>query len=256
MVVISVICPTYNRCERHENLYEAFCQQSYKKRELLVFDDSPRPSPFFSNLADPRVRYTHTHMRHSIGVKRNLLVQMAVGDVIAHFDDDDYYGRDYLSKMYEQLVGADFVKLSKWLTWRESDGTLWEWDTSILDKTCFWVRATGQVRPLDECENWSEDQVAGYIHASLWGYGFSYVYRKSLWKACPFADMNFGEDYEFIQRCQTKGFQCKCLADLKQIVLHTLHSESASIILPQTKVDSSCAIKIFGSNVLPWLVIK
>lgn len=255
-MVISVICPTYNRSERHENLYVAFCQQSYTESELLILDDSPEPSPFFSALVDPRVRYIYTHIRYSIGVKRNLLVEMAAGDVIAHFDDDDYYGPEYLAVMSKRLGHADFIKLSKWLTWRESDGTLWEWDTSILDKTSFWVKATGQVLPLDECGSWTEDQLAGYIHASLWGFGFSYVYRKSLWKESPFADMNFGEDYECVQKWLKMGKVLSYSADFKHLVLHTLHSDSSSIILPQTKCRPALIFELFGQSVLPWLLKK
>src|ERR1700733_11401945 len=132
-MTISVICPTYNRPERHKNLYEVFNAQDYKEKELLVFDDSPESSPFFSGLQDQRVKYTHipsisSIATFSIGVKRNCLVQMASGDIVSHFDDDDYYGPAYLSTMKKLLADSDFVKLSKWLAWREADKTLWECD--------------------------------------------------------------------------------------------------------------------------------
>ena len=87
---VSVICPTFNRHERHKNLYAAFSQQSYRECELLVLDDSREASPSFLALKNPRVQYLHSTTRESVGVKRNRLVEIATGDIIAHFDDDDY----------------------------------------------------------------------------------------------------------------------------------------------------------------------
>src|SRR5262245_42532069 len=111
-VKISVVSPTYNRQERHENLYKAFSQQTYPDRELLVLDDSEAPSPFFSALKDPLVQYYHLACRMGLGTKRNSLVKAAKGELIAHFDDDDYYAPTYLQVMQKELGQASLVKLS------------------------------------------------------------------------------------------------------------------------------------------------
>ena len=52
----------------------------------------------------------------SLGAKRNLLVQQARGEMIVHFDDDDYYAPRYLETLIGTLIaqGGDFANLSSW----------------------------------------------------------------------------------------------------------------------------------------------
>jgi glycosyltransferase involved in cell wall biosynthesis len=64
-------------------------------------------------LDDPRVFYDHRPERRSVGMKRNVLISRARGEIIAQFDDDDFYGKGYLSGMISAMRNgdADFVKL-------------------------------------------------------------------------------------------------------------------------------------------------
>ena len=58
----------------------------------MVLETGDNPSPFLSSLEDDRVRYVvQTREALSVGRKRNMLVGLAGGKIIAHFDDDDYY---------------------------------------------------------------------------------------------------------------------------------------------------------------------
>ncbi len=66
---ISIITPTYGRERYLPSLYRNFAEQTYADRELLIHDDSPLPSPFFTGLHDPRVSYEHTGERATIGRK-------------------------------------------------------------------------------------------------------------------------------------------------------------------------------------------
>ena len=49
----------------------------------------------------------------SLGAKRNWLLDRVKTDLVAHFDDDDYYGPDYLKEMIRRMREneADLVKL-------------------------------------------------------------------------------------------------------------------------------------------------
>ena len=79
--------------------YECFKHQSYSPRELLVFDSGRQPSPLFTTGAasrDRRVRYIHSYSDVLLGEKRMRLVEMANGEVLANFDDDDIYTKHYL----------------------------------------------------------------------------------------------------------------------------------------------------------------
>ncbi len=233
---ISVICPTYNREERHSNLYTAFLHQTYENRELIILDDSPKPSSFFTNLQDDRVKYVYLPQRMTLGSKRNLLCEMANGEIIAHFDDDDYYAPTYLTKMLEDLGAADLIKLSVWLAWKESTGSLWQWDTREINSFQYAVSGWLEVESTVQLEGLFLDatQKNQWMDGNIWGYGFSYVYRKSLWKAAPFnANSHLGEDYEFICKARDIGGNLKQVPDSTHLVVHTLHPQSSSKIFPQ-----------------------
>ena len=115
-VTVSVICPTFNRAAMHEKLYESFHKQDYPHKDLWVLDDTHVPSPFFSKCKDPAVHYVRLPQKKSIGAKRNQLIALSSGALIAHFDDDDHYGPAYLSSMVAALIDkdADFAKLAMW----------------------------------------------------------------------------------------------------------------------------------------------
>jgi glycosyltransferase involved in cell wall biosynthesis len=102
MPKVSIITPTYSRESHLSKIHRCFKSQDYPDLEWLILDDSPGPSEEFTATSDSRIRYRHISKRLSIGEKRNLLVDEAAGDIIVHFDDDDFYNLNYVSSM----VGA------------------------------------------------------------------------------------------------------------------------------------------------------
>lgn len=252
---VSVICPTYGRADRHQLLYAAFSHQTYKNKELLVYDDSPSPSPFFQSLQDEKVTYSHNPIRKTIGAKRNALIQMASGEVIAHFDDDDYYAPVYLEKMVEKLGDADLVKLSKWMAWREIDGSLWEWDTSQIADSHFNVSGWDQkVVRFDLAKLIPEPKE--FNEANVWGYGFTFVYKKSLCDGLSFEDINAGEDGAFAKKAIAMGKNIQHFPDEDHIVLHVIHRANVSKIFPQYTYDRLSGPEMLGKEAAFWLMIR
>lgn len=250
---LTVIAPTFNRPDRHQNLYHAFQHQTYEDKELLVLDDSPTKSPFFQNLTDSRVTYIYLPPQKNLAIKRNLSVEMAKGEIIAQFDDDDYYAPTYLEIMVHLLEDADLIKLSKWLAWREADGTLWEWDTGFVQKSQFQVSGN-EVKHLENFIFENETYEKSFIDKSLWGYEFTFVYRKSLWESSPFNSSLKVADYDFILRARKANKVLKHTPHLSHLCLHTLHKGN-TIIYPQKKLGSQAeALQLFGPLVLPWLI--
>ena len=186
-ITISVICPTLNRHDHHEALYKTFANQDYAAKDLWVIDDSPTTSPFFMKLgsSDPRVHYQRSPSRTSIGHTRNLLIQLCSGSVIAHFDDDDFYEPHYLSAMLGRMqhADADFVKLSVWNERNEKDGGRWQYD--------------------------------GHRKAQhdLWGWGFSYMYRRYVATRVSFPAISHAEDYAFVQSLWATGMKTELVRD-------------------------------------------
>lgn len=238
---VSVLCPTYGRPERHEQLHRVFADQTWPDKDLWLLDDSPEPSPFFRQLQDRRVHYLHSAGRMPIGAKRNWLLACSRGDVIAHFDDDDWYAPDFLTTMVTALQEQklDFVKLSVWNALAEHDGSFWQVDTQNLVAKHFVVSSD---KP-PEAATISDTDMAMLpqeVHdGNLWGYGFSYVYRRAVGERFAFLGVDFGEDFEFVKRVRS-AFRIGHLPDHPDKVVHTMHAKNtATRIFPQTRLDAS-----------------
>lgn len=100
---VSVVCPTWNRREFLPYLLYIFQYQDYPadKRELIILDDSEHSNEdLIAMMVDgglQNVRYIHSKERLALGKKRNMLNEMAQGEYIICFDDDDYYPPNKIS---------------------------------------------------------------------------------------------------------------------------------------------------------------
>src|SRR5215475_12372109 len=89
MAMVSCIMPTRDRRPFVGQAVEQFLAQDYPDRELIVVDDGEDP---IGDLlpADPRIRLLRLDRRMTIGAKRNLACEAATGDIVVHWDDDDW----------------------------------------------------------------------------------------------------------------------------------------------------------------------
>jgi len=80
-----------------------FLRQDYANRELIVLDDGTDP---VSDLIpdDPRIRYIRMQERRTVGAKHNLGCELARGEIIAHWDDDDWFAEWRLSYQVSELL--------------------------------------------------------------------------------------------------------------------------------------------------------
>lgn len=108
---VSVVCPTWNRRAFLPYLLYIFQYQDYPadKRELIILDDSASSNEdLIAMMVDPAVctvRYVHSPERLDLGKKRNMLNEMAKGEYIICFDDDDYYPPDKISMQVAAMQG-------------------------------------------------------------------------------------------------------------------------------------------------------
>ncbi|HZT77429.1 MAG TPA: glycosyltransferase family A protein [Vicinamibacterales bacterium] len=159
--------PTRNRRPFVARAVAQFLAQDYSARELVVVDDGDDP---IADLlpADPRVRWHRVERRLTVGAKRNLANELAAGDVVIHWDDDDWMAPWRISYQVQALVdrGADVCGLS----------TLYFYD--------------GRAR-----RAWQ------YVYPPVtptWVAGGTLCYRRSTWQARRFPDVNEGEDTRFV----------------------------------------------------------
>ncbi len=249
--LVSVITPTFDRPDFHPWLYRWFDEQTHEPRELLVLDDGPEPSPFFSSLEDDRVRYFHTPDRYTLGGKRGFLAARARGDVIAHFDDDDHYAPRYLERMLEHLEGHDLVKLSGWFVFSHPHRAFAYWDTADAAPVHFRVEGGKELAPL-RLSDFPEEKQREWIERSLFGYGNSLVYRRRVVEEVGFDDIHHREDYTFVRKAEAR-FRVRLVGDTDPILLATHHARNHSALFPQYRLPPFLVGPLFGDDVVDYL---
>lgn len=241
MTVVSLITPTANRAAMLRLVHDCVLQQTHTEFEWLVLDDGDAPVKFLAESPDPRVRYTFTPDKLSVGEKRNRLIAEARGDVIAHFDDDDYYAPGYLASMLE-LMRRDkshLIKLSAFFLYH-----------TLLDKFAFWDLNDSRGHHfvwgsrVANCTIFSDESNAEIRDARL-NYGFSYVYLRSLWDEIRFQDLGFGEDGSFVRDAVAAGRPCSLVDDRLGTCVHILHRHNSSRCFPQYLLPDFLASKLF-----------
>jgi glycosyltransferase involved in cell wall biosynthesis len=96
---------TCNRRHFFPQAVRYFFRQTHVNSELVVIDDGE------DSVADlcpksERVRYIRLTQPTSLGVKLNIGIEQARGDVLQKMDDDDYYHPDFLRRSVENLPAA------------------------------------------------------------------------------------------------------------------------------------------------------
>jgi len=251
--LVSVICPTTasRRCF-HPFLWMCWKIQKHDPKELVIVDTcEEEPSEFFLKkmAEDPRIVYTHfcvPERRWSIGLKRNLACYLASGEVIAHFDDDDMYGQEYLGTMLSYLRQPKKAFDQAWLKEERLVHRLYQsmgcmhagsieaaladvkeraglrrFGASCAKLSCWHTYAlrTRSFRVLNACEDDEKE---------LYGWGFSFVYLRDAWLECPYAHMGLGEDYDFVRRLRLQGQPLVLVHDEIGICAHTCHLDNTS----------------------------
>lgn len=142
--------PTAGRRRFVPKAIACFLAQEFTDSELVIFDDGDgRIDDLVPS--HPRIRYYFRHRgpERSIGELRNLLCDLASGELIAHHDDDDWSHPSRLSSQvaFYSSVAADIVGYRSMLFYRERPPELYYYDaqnhhyaigTSFLYSRAFW----------------------------------------------------------------------------------------------------------------------
>ena len=104
--LVSCIMPTRNRRAFVAQSIWYFLRQDYPEKELIIVDDG---TDAVSDLIpdDDRVRYVRLERSLPVGAKRNLACEMSNGELIAHWDDDDWMAPRRLSTQVSHLMAAN-----------------------------------------------------------------------------------------------------------------------------------------------------
>lgn len=165
--LVSCIMPTHNRRQFVPLALRWFLAQDWPSRELVIVDDgTDRVGELLPD--DARIRYIRLDRKQSLGVKRNKACEAAAGEVIVHWDDDDWSAPWRLSYQVSSLLRdqADVCGLTRIYYHQPATERSWQY-----------------IYP--------EDQ-------RPWVAGNTLCYTREFWRRNPFPDVNVGEDARFL----------------------------------------------------------
>jgi glycosyltransferase involved in cell wall biosynthesis len=170
---VSCIMPTSNRRRFVPQAITYFLRQDYLNRELIIADDGTDP---VRDLVpeNPHIRYTRLDHPISIGAKRNLACREAKGDIIIHWDDDDWMADWRVTYQVRSLINGCA-------------------DICGLDKVIFYDPYSKQ--------SWRYVFPKG---SKPWVVGGTFCYTKAFWSRNPFPKMKVGEDTRFLWTSRPK----------------------------------------------------
>ena len=111
-MLVSCIMPTHNRRGLIRVALKSYLSQDWPDKELVVVDDGTDMVKDLINKLVPDAVYIYLAEKQVIGTKRNLACKATSGEVICHFDDDDWSAvgriRDQVTRLIEsgkQMTG-------------------------------------------------------------------------------------------------------------------------------------------------------
>ncbi|MDX6694829.1 MAG: hypothetical protein QOF02_2432 [Blastocatellia bacterium] len=210
--LVSCIMPTYNRQPFLPIALKNFMAQDYPNKELVIVDDSDEPADELFK-GQPGVRYVHLDARGSIGAKRNLACQMAQGEIIAHWDDDDWYSPERLRYQARPILAgdADLNGLSSAFVLELSKGIFWTVNAQLHRR-----------------------MFVGNVH------GGTLVYRKSLLEqGLRYPEINLAEDAWLLYEATSQGHRLLELPN-QGVYVYMRHGSNAwSECAPGSFIDPS-----------------
>jgi glycosyltransferase involved in cell wall biosynthesis len=165
--LVTCMMPTYNRRAFIPDAIRYFLRQDYANKELLIVDDG---TDCIQDLipVHPQIRYIRRPNNMTLGEKRNFCVRESRGDLIMHWDDDDWMAPYRITYQVGELCKqrAEVCGLQKMLYCEINTGECWLYKYPA--------------------------------NAQPWLAGNSLLYTKEFWRKKPFPDIQVASDTQFI----------------------------------------------------------
>lgn len=161
--------PTANRRPFIAAACQMFLRQTHAGSELVILDDGDdRISDCVPK--NQRIRYYREEPGRRLGAKLNRCVELAQGDVILHWADDDYH--------------------APWRIWHQ---------LGVLERTGAEFTAPTDILRIDAKNRRAWHEKVDYLS------GGAFAYRKAIWERHPYDDVQYGEDKRFVVGQVAKG---------------------------------------------------
>ncbi|EST11873.1 glycosyltransferase [Sporolactobacillus laevolacticus] len=184
--VITVVTSTM-RQEMSDHILKNFLRQDYHPKELIILLNKKElnAGQWKERTANyNNIRVFQLDEKKTLGECLNFGGQQALYDVIAKFDDDDYYSPAYLTNMVGQLKkkNIDVIGKSSIFVYFKTEKKLSLFRRS---KSPFYIR--------------NERDLKRALA------GGTLIFKKAVLKKVPFARLNKGEDLQFQKDCLQQG---------------------------------------------------
>jgi glycosyltransferase involved in cell wall biosynthesis/predicted O-methyltransferase YrrM len=159
--------PTRDRRDFVPQAIRYFLAQDYAESELVILDDGEESvADLVPN--DPRLRYHRLSGKRTLGAKRNECVEASRGDLILHWDDDDWMAPRRIRCQVEALLksNAEICGLRQLLFYELATGATWLYEYPANQRA--------------------------------WLAGGSLLYTRDFWRRSPFPDIQVASDTRFI----------------------------------------------------------
>lgn len=192
---VTCLCLTRNRRQWLPRAIRCFLNQTYPKKELLILADGEDVRDLVENLdvgsGENSVRYIFQSGSQQIGDKRNTGSELASGEVILSWDDDDWSAPE---RIQDQVARMQYhqVSVTGYHSMLFTDGRVW----------------------------W---KYHGNQSANL---GSSLCYRKNWWEQNKFPSRQIGEDSGFIHTAYRKGQYSS--VDAGELMVASIHAGNSS----------------------------
>ncbi|WP_442587831.1 glycosyltransferase family 2 protein [Pedobacter sp. AW31-3R] len=178
--LVSCIMPTANRQKYIPLAVDYFLKQDYPNTELIIVDDGEVSiSALLPN--NPKIKYYFSAPIGTIGLKRNYACERASGEIIMHWDDDDWHAEDWISRQVDFLIqsDSDICGIEHVHFYSTEKDTLW----------------------LGTAKNRNNP-----ARSTQWLNGATIAYWKTYWEQHHFLDLQESEDDDFIKSYGAKVF--------------------------------------------------
>ncbi|MCF6465675.1 glycosyltransferase [Clostridium sp. Cult2] len=177
---VSVVCCT-NKKNNLNNILDNFISQTYDKKELIVILNYDNPDidnweKYISSYENIQVHALDS--KYSLGNCLNYGVSKSIYPIIAKFDDDDFYGPNYLKDMVKPFYFTNADVIGKATTY-----------VYFLKKKILAIRNINK-------DNRYTSRVEGP----------TLVFKKEVFQKVNFQNKTLGEDIAFCNDCIRNGF--------------------------------------------------
>jgi glycosyltransferase involved in cell wall biosynthesis len=195
-LLVSCVLPTCNRARLIPRAIHSYQSQTYPHRELIVLDNgcdgTERLIP-----SQPDITYRRIIGHRTTGEMRNLCAERAQGEIICHFDSDDWSAPERVADQVERLA--------------QSDGVLTGYKSML-----FYDERVGQVY------QWA------WYNGPPFALGTSLCYTKLFWMAYKFLHIRVGEDFRFTQTALRQFPGRVTTVHGQQMMVALLHDQQTS----------------------------